>query len=87
MCSTIFYKVQNLLIYSIRKANYSFRMRTADEQYKQGFFDELQAFRERVQKRAKEKVEDAIKKYEEVNFLLKKKTNKQKYLFSFKNNK
>ncbi|CAF0861964.1 unnamed protein product [Rotaria sordida] len=41
------------------------RMKTADEQYKQGFFDELQAFRERVQKRAKQKVEDAVKQYEE----------------------
>ena len=42
-------------------------MKTADEQYKQGFVDELQAFRERVQKRAKQKVEDAVKQYEEVH--------------------
>ncbi|CAF2670924.1 unnamed protein product [Rotaria sp. Silwood2] len=42
------------------------RIKTADEQYKQGFVDELQAFRERVQKRAKQKVEDALKQYEEV---------------------
>ena len=41
-------------------------MKTADEQYKQGFFEELQAFRERVQTRAKQKVEDAVKQYEEV---------------------
>jgi cell division cycle protein 37 len=40
-------------------------MKTADEQYKQGFFEELQAFRERVQTRAKQKVEDAVKQYEE----------------------
>jgi len=40
-------------------------MKTADEQYKQGFFDELQAFRERVKTRAKQKVEDAVKQYEE----------------------
>ena len=42
-------------------------MKTADEQYKQGFFDELTAFRERVQTRAKQKLADAIKEYEEVN--------------------
>ncbi|CAF1526734.1 unnamed protein product [Adineta ricciae] len=41
------------------------RMKTADEQYKQGFFDELSAFRERVQTRAKQKLADAIKEYEE----------------------
>jgi len=40
-------------------------MKTADEQYKQGFFDELEAFRERVKTRAKQKVEDAVKQYEE----------------------
>lgn len=40
-------------------------MKTADEQYKQGFVDELQAFRERVKTRAKQKVEDAVKQYEE----------------------
>lgn len=42
-----------------------FRMKTADEQYKQGFFDELSAFRERVQTRAKQKIEDAVKQYED----------------------
>ncbi|CAF0720752.1 unnamed protein product [Adineta steineri] len=41
------------------------RMKTADEQYKQGFVDELNAFRERVQARAKQKVADAVKQYEE----------------------
>ena len=41
-------------------------MKTADEQYKQGFFEELNAFRERVQTRAKQKIEDAVKQYEEV---------------------
>jgi cell division cycle protein 37 len=41
------------------------RMKTADEQYKQGFTDELEAFRERVQKRAKQKIDDAVKQYEE----------------------
>lgn len=40
-------------------------MKTADEQYKQGFFDELSAFRERVQTRAKQKIEDAVKQYED----------------------
>ncbi|CAF4351166.1 unnamed protein product [Adineta steineri] len=40
-------------------------MKTADEQYKQGFVDELNAFRERVQTRAKQKVADAVKQYEE----------------------
>ncbi len=52
-----------------------FRMKTADEQYKQGFFEELQAFRERVQTRAKQKIEDAVKQYEEVNLF---KINKKK---------
>lgn len=41
------------------------RMKTADQQYKQGFFDELEAFRDRVQKRAKQKIDDAVKQYEE----------------------
>ena len=41
-------------------------MKTADAQYKEGFYDELRAFRERVQTRAKQKVEDALKQYEEV---------------------
>ncbi len=49
-------------------------MKTADEQYKQGFFEELQAFRERVKTRAKQKVEDAVKQYEEVNLFKKKKS-------------
>lgn len=44
-------------------------MKTADEQYKQGFVDELQAFRDRVQTRAKQKVEDAVKQYEEVQLI------------------
>ncbi len=47
-------------------------MKTADEQYKQGFFDELQAFRERVQTRAKQKIADAVKQYEEVDLFNKK---------------
>jgi len=42
------------------------RMKTADEQYKQGFVDELDAFKDRVQKRAKQKVDEAVKQYEEV---------------------
>jgi len=41
------------------------RMKTADEQYKQGFVDELDAFKDRVQKRAKQKVDEAVKQYEE----------------------
>lgn len=41
------------------------RMKTADEQYKQGFYDELNAFRDRVKTRAQQKVEDALKQYEE----------------------
>ncbi|CAF3889099.1 unnamed protein product [Rotaria magnacalcarata] len=41
------------------------RMKTADQQYKQGFSEELQAFRERVQTRAQQKVADAVKQYEE----------------------
>jgi hypothetical protein len=42
-------------------------MKTADEQYKQGFYDELKAFRERVQQRAKQKVDEAMKQYEEAS--------------------
>ena len=45
------------------------RMKTADEQYKQGFYDELNAFRDRVKKRAQQKVEEALKQYEEVEVL------------------
>jgi cell division cycle protein 37 len=45
-------------------------MKTADDQYKQGFYDELLAFRERVQTRAKQKVDDAVKQYEEVKLLI-----------------
>lgn len=41
------------------------RMKTADQQYKQGFVDELDAFKDRVQKRAKQKVDEAVKQYEE----------------------
>lgn len=41
------------------------RMKTADEQYKQGFYDELSAFRDRVKTRAKQKIDDAVKQYEE----------------------
>jgi hypothetical protein len=53
-------------------------MKAADEQYKQGFFDELHAFRERVKTRAKQKIEDAVKQYEEVDLFKKKKFIKHK---------
>jgi len=41
------------------------RMQTVDEEYKQAFYDELNAFKERIVKRAKQKVEEALAKYEE----------------------
>jgi len=65
-----------------------FRIKTADEQYKQGFFDELTAFRERVQTRAKQKIADAVKQYEEVD-LLKNEWRKYfiKIIFSRKNDR
>ena len=38
---------------------------TADQQYMEGFNDELEAFKERVRGRAKARVEKAMKEYEE----------------------
>ena len=68
-----FTRFRKVIFFFLFERKHSFRMKTADEQYKQGFFDELQAFRERVQQRAKQKIEDAIQKYEEVDCFLKKK--------------
>ncbi|XP_010725781.2 hsp90 co-chaperone Cdc37, partial [Meleagris gallopavo] len=38
---------------------------TADQQYMEGFNDELEAFKERVRGRAKARIERAMKEYEE----------------------
>lgn len=62
-------------------------MKTADEQYKQGFVDELQAFRERVQTRAKQKVADAVKQYEEVRLVFDRNHRITRPLFCRKNDK
>lgn len=44
---------------------YSIRIQVADVEYKKGFEDELQAFKERIRRRAKEKLEAAIAEVEE----------------------
>ncbi|GAB0201805.1 hsp90 co-chaperone Cdc37 [Grus japonensis] len=41
------------------------KIKTADQQYMEGFNDELEAFRERVRGRAKVRIEKAMKEYEE----------------------
>ncbi|KAL8164493.1 UNVERIFIED_CONTAM: hsp90 co-chaperone Cdc37 [Gekko kuhli] len=41
------------------------KIKTADQQYMEGFTEELEAFKERVRGRAKARVERAIKEYEE----------------------
>ncbi|KAK2501014.1 hypothetical protein MC885_003232 [Smutsia gigantea] len=41
------------------------KIKTADRQYMEGFNDELEAFKERVQGRAKLRIEKAVKEYEE----------------------
>lgn len=40
-------------------------LQTADQQYMEGFNDELEAFKERVRGRAKVRIEKAMKEYEE----------------------
>ncbi|KAK2500035.1 hypothetical protein MC885_002358, partial [Smutsia gigantea] len=42
------------------------KIKTGDRQYMEGFNDELEAFKERVQGRAKLRIEKAVKEYEEV---------------------
>ncbi|XP_014817508.1 PREDICTED: hsp90 co-chaperone Cdc37, partial [Calidris pugnax] len=41
------------------------KIKTADQQYMEGFNDELEAFKERVRGRAKVRIEKAMKEYEE----------------------
>uniref|UniRef100_A0A8C3FCF5 Hsp90 co-chaperone Cdc37 n=3 Tax=Emydidae TaxID=8476 RepID=A0A8C3FCF5_CHRPI len=41
------------------------KIKTADQQYMEGFTDELEAFKERVRGRAKVRIEKAMKEYEE----------------------
>lgn len=41
------------------------KMQTTDKEYKEGFFDELRAFKDRIRKRASEKIEAAMKEAEE----------------------
>jgi len=43
-----------------------FRIKLAEKQYMDAFNDELEAFKERVRSRAKVRIEEAIKKIEEV---------------------
>lgn len=42
-----------------------FRIQVADVEYRKGFEDELTAFKERIRRRAKEKIEAAIAEVEE----------------------
>ena len=41
----------------------------AEKQYIDGFVDELRSFRERIRKRAKERVEEALERYEVTCFI------------------
>lgn len=41
------------------------KMQTANKEYKDGFYDELNAFKTRIRKRAQEKIEEAMKEAEE----------------------
>ena len=41
------------------------KMETTNKEYKDGFFDELNAFKDRIRRRAKEKIDAAIKEAEE----------------------
>ena len=41
------------------------KMSVASKEYKEGFYDELNAFKDRVKRRAKEKIDIAIKEAEE----------------------
>lgn len=41
------------------------KMQTTNKEYKDGFFDELNAFKDRIRKRAAEKIEAAMKEAEE----------------------
>jgi cell division cycle protein 37 len=41
------------------------KMQVANNEYKEGFFDELNAFKERIRNRAREKIEAAMKEAEE----------------------
>lgn len=41
------------------------RIQVADEDYKKAFYDEIDAFKQRIRKRAKEKVAEAVREYEE----------------------
>lgn len=41
------------------------KMETTNKEYKDGFFDELNAFKERIRRRAKEKIDAAMKEAEE----------------------
>lgn len=42
-----------------------YRIQIADVEYKKGFEDELKAFKDRIQRRAKEKLEAAVAEVEE----------------------
>ena len=44
----------------------NFRIKLAEKQYMDAFNDELEAFKERVRDRAKVRIEEAMKKIEEV---------------------
>jgi cell division cycle protein 37 len=41
------------------------KMQTTNQEYKEGFFEELSSFKERIRRRAKEKLEAAMKEAEE----------------------
>lgn len=43
------------------------RIKLGEKQYTDAFNDELEAFRSRIQERARIRIEEAMKEYEEVN--------------------
>ena len=47
-----------------------FRIKLGEKQYSDAFNEELDAFRARIQARAKARIEEAMKEYEEVNFFV-----------------
>ena len=44
-----------------------FRIKLGEKQYMEAFNDELSSFRERIKARAKARIEEAMKEYEEVS--------------------
>lgn len=48
----------------------SYRIKLGEKQYMEAFNSELDAFKERITKRAKEKLQKAMEEYEEVEYFI-----------------